>query len=670
MRQQRIRYGRAYAECNEILVESQANLNTLPRRGGLVAKLAKAPDKQNHSALAAYRTPKRQRAVFLRHAQPSPIIRLRGRSAGKRRAPQNERPLVAAWITWRADADRADDAPSSIEQTTRATHQSSLIVIYPFGSIRTSPSTGLWPTLSALTLPVSLVVRRNLPCRDSSVLSRNEITFSCVVRLVGTLRFARVCVDITGDSSSIFCECIHPTPVKPTKKLFLASPFNFTVMYSQISLLAAACLTAFSAYAVPDELVPDLCNFIDQPMYCRCDTADLTEEVTDVTCYVVRKLQPDHIVFDSLKRQPTITALAFNAFGGDYRLEFVPTQALRHLRNLERLKVSQAKLGDLKTHSFHNLSRLVVLSLDSNEITSLDTTSIVDLPRLKKLELADNKLRRLRAGSLKNLPALTQLFLERNQLELVDDGAFEDLRALRELELSDNAIQKLSEQSFRGLERVARLDLFRNKLTRLEARAFSAMPQLAELDLKYNELSEVDPLAFEGLPQLTVLYMSYNRLRVLPAHMFRGAPNLVSVDLSQNQLLTLTWRTVQDLAKIDAESFDMSLTGIRKFSARGHAARKGNRCQTPPLAAVDLEAPYRDPDECSQKLTIPACCAACGQTTTFPHMLWECGSLGPTYSKPEWDALLRSPELRDQILAVQCARDRAVRLDLPVPTWE
>nr|XP_037278540.1 connectin-like [Rhipicephalus microplus] len=336
-------------------------------------------------------------------------------------------------------------------------------------------------------------------------------------------------------------------------------------MYSQISLLAAACLTAFSAYAVPDELVPDLCNFIDQPMYCRCDTADLTEEVTDVTCYVVRKLQPDHIVFDSLKRQPTITALAFNAFGGDYRLEFVPTQALRHLRNLERLKVSQAKLGDLKTHSFHNLSRLVVLSLDSNEITSLDTTSIVDLPRLKKLELADNKLRRLRAGSLKNLPALTQLFLERNQLELVDDGAFEDLRALRELELSDNAIQKLSEQSFRGLERVARLDLFRNKLTRLEARAFSAMPQLAELDLKYNELSEVDPLAFEGLPQLTVLYMSYNRLRVLPAHMFRGAPNLVSVDLSQNQLLTLTWRTVQDLAKIDAESFDMSLTG-NKFS--------------------------------------------------------------------------------------------------------
>ncbi|XP_065298081.1 connectin-like [Dermacentor albipictus] len=334
-------------------------------------------------------------------------------------------------------------------------------------------------------------------------------------------------------------------------------------MPSALTLLVAAWLLAISRVGSNDP-VPDLCNLIDQPMYCRCDARD-ADEVTDVTCYVGRKLPDDHVVFRSFERQPSVTSVAFTAFGSDYKLDFVPTLALLHTPHVERLKVSQAELGDVKPHSFHNLSRLAVLSLDSNEITSLDAESIADIPRLKKLELGDNKLRRLRAGSLKNLPSLTHLFLERNQLEVVDDGAFEDLGALRELELSDNAIEKLSEQSFRGLGRVARLDLFRNKLTRLEARVFGGMPQLAELDLKYNALSEVDPLAFEGLPQLTVLYMSYNRLRVLPAHMFRGAPNLVSVDLSQNQLLTLTWRTVQDLAKIDAESFDMSLTG-NKFS--------------------------------------------------------------------------------------------------------
>lgn len=102
-------------------------------------------------------------------------------------------------------------------------------------------------------------------------------------------------------------------------------------------------------------------------------------------------------------------------------------------------------------------------------------------------------------------------------------------------------------------------------MRRLDARVFSGTPMLVELDLKYNEISEVDPLAFDGLPQLMIIYLSFNRLRILPANMFLGAPNLVTVDLSQNQLLTLTWRTVQDLRKIDSESFDMSLTG-NKFS--------------------------------------------------------------------------------------------------------
>lgn len=300
-------------------------------------------------------------------------------------------------------------------------------------------------------------------------------------------------------------------------------------------------------------------------MYCRCDSSNAKDEVTDVTCYVGRKLAPDHTVFQSFERQRSVVSVTFNAFGNEYKLDFVPTTALLYMPQIERLKISQAELGDLKPRSFHNLTRLALLSLDSNEITSLDSQAIADLPRLKKLELGDNKLRRLRAGSLKNLSSLTHLFLERNQLEIIDDGAFEELGSLKELELSDNSIEKLTEQSFRGLSHVTRLDLFRNKLTRLEARVFSGMPMLAELDLKYNALSEVDALAFEGLPQLTVLYMSYNRLRVLPAHMFRGAPNLVSVDLSQNQLLALTWRTVQDLAKIHAESFDMSLTG-NKFS--------------------------------------------------------------------------------------------------------
>ncbi|KAH6936961.1 hypothetical protein HPB50_024443 [Hyalomma asiaticum] len=54
-------------------------------------------------------------------------------------------------------------------------------------------------------------------------------------------------------------------------------------------------------------------------------------------------------------------------------------------------------------------------------------------------------------------------------------------------------------------------------------------------------------------------------------------------------------------------------------------------------------------------------CAACGEPATLCHVLWECGSLGPKFTKEEWDVLLRSPVFEDQILAVQPARDRACR---------
>ncbi|XP_077529144.1 uncharacterized protein LOC144141464 [Haemaphysalis longicornis] len=63
-------------------------------------------------------------------------------------------------------------------------------------------------------------------------------------------------------------------------------------------------------------------------------------------------------------------------------------------------------------------------------------------------------------------------------------------------------------------------------------------------------------------------------------------------------------------------------------------------------------------------------CPSCGQTSTLAHMLWECGSAHPKFSKEEWDSLLRSPALDKQILAVQRARDRTGGLDLPIPTWD
>ncbi|KAG0434076.1 hypothetical protein HPB47_019365 [Ixodes persulcatus] len=65
-------------------------------------------------------------------------------------------------------------------------------------------------------------------------------------------------------------------------------------------------------------------------------------------------------------------------------------------------------------------------------------------------------------------------------------------------------------------------------------------------------------------------------------------------------------------------------------------------------------------------------CPECGSVSSFDHMLWRCPSLrGPNQvTEEEWSSAITSSELLPQLRAVQRAHDAAVRLSVPVPTWE
>ncbi|KAG0412377.1 hypothetical protein HPB47_010481 [Ixodes persulcatus] len=65
-------------------------------------------------------------------------------------------------------------------------------------------------------------------------------------------------------------------------------------------------------------------------------------------------------------------------------------------------------------------------------------------------------------------------------------------------------------------------------------------------------------------------------------------------------------------------------------------------------------------------------CPDCGSVSNYDHMLWRCPSLrGPNkVTEEEWSSAITSSELLPQLRAVQRAHDAAVRLGLPVPTWE
>ncbi|XP_042147322.1 uncharacterized protein LOC121836480 [Ixodes scapularis] len=70
--------------------------------------------------------------------------------------------------------------------------------------------------------------------------------------------------------------------------------------------------------------------------------------------------------------------------------------------------------------------------------------------------------------------------------------------------------------------------------------------------------------------------------------------------------------------------------------------------------------------------TFKSTCPDCGSVSSFDHMLWRCPSLrGPNQvTQEEWSSAITSSELLPQLRAVQRAHDAAVRLGLPVPTWE
>lgn len=66
-------------------------------------------------------------------------------------------------------------------------------------------------------------------------------------------------------------------------------------------------------------------------------------------------------------------------------------------------------------------------------------------------------------------------------------------------------------------------------------------------------------------------------------------------------------------------------------------------------------------------------CPDCQNRSDFNHMLWRCPSLqrkNEEFSENSFHLMLTSPVLIQQLKAVQKAHDAAVRLGLPVPTWE
>lgn len=99
-----------------------------------------------------------------------------------------------------------------------------------------------------------------------------------------------------------------------------------------------------------------------------------------------------------------------------------------------------------------------------------------------------------------------------------------------------------------------------------------------------------------------------------------------------------------------------------------------NRAQSITLRLLQTEA-YASPLKCSKYMDgIEPGCPRCGHPKcTLQHMLWQCPTLRESSESPsteaDWNYLLTSQDKRDQLRAIQRARDMAVEFNLPVPSW-
>ncbi|GBL86213.1 Connectin [Araneus ventricosus] len=295
----------------------------------------------------------------------------------------------------------------------------------------------------------------------------------------------------------------------------------------------------------------------DEPqtfIFCTCDSR---YRETTVVCFVTNNISRHDEVWGSLSDVENVVSLKLHSML-PMRLNYIPTDSLKHMDSLKSLSIQQGNLGVLQRYAVSNMKELRELVLDGSEITELEPNSISNLPKLKKLSLSENLLQEVLSETLTGLAELEQLFLDRNNISRVEACAFCDLHSLKELELWGNQITDLTEYMFRGLRYLKRLDLYKNQIRILNDKIFHSMGKLVEIDLKDNLISHIAPNAFQGLEKLQMLMLNSNKIKVLPDQVFKPLPSLRSVDMYNNELETLQVEVVENMANAKDEHFSFS----------------------------------------------------------------------------------------------------------------
>lgn len=133
----------------------------------------------------------------------------------------------------------------------------------------------------------------------------------------------------------------------------------------------------------------------------------------------------------------------------------------RGLINLQKVFLSQCKLGVIAPDAFTQLTNLIELDLSGNLLTYVPTDIFKDCSNLRRLLLHGNPIQAVRANAFVPLDQLKSLDLSNCQIDMIESGAFKGLGQLEFLKLNDNRLTSLSAQVVIDLPPLYSFDLHR-----------------------------------------------------------------------------------------------------------------------------------------------------------------------------------------------------------------
>jgi len=179
-------------------------------------------------------------------------------------------------------------------------------------------------------------------------------------------------------------------------------------------------------------LIPGAYTFQSCPSVCTCRWKNGKR-------WVECKNQGQISIPDSIDPEIQVLDMSGNS------LNILPREvfARRGLLNLQKLKLSQCKIGQIDPTAFRGLTNLVELDLSHNLLTSVPTPTFSDIPYLRELLLNNNPLQKLEAHAFEMVPQLVTLDVSGCQIKKVAARSFSNIERLQHLHIHNNKIAEL-----------------------------------------------------------------------------------------------------------------------------------------------------------------------------------------------------------------------------------